>query len=98
MFIKIKHTSLKEMFEKRKIQILVFDFFFFFFSIVAPIKALCSERYHDWNNKFSPLGLNCTELTGDTNIEDFQALQRSHIVFTTPVIENFPFLVFTKFL
>ena len=53
--------------------------------LVAPIKALCSERYEDWNNKFSKFGLKCTEMTGDTELDDFQELQMSHIVFTTPV-------------
>jgi len=52
---------------------------------VAPIKALCSERYHDWSKKFGSFGLKCTELTGDTDIDDFQDLHRSHMVFTTPV-------------
>ncbi|KAJ3923241.1 P-loop containing nucleoside triphosphate hydrolase protein [Lentinula edodes] len=33
---------------------------------VAPTKALCSERYRDWANKFEPLGIKCCELTGDT--------------------------------
>ncbi|XP_057297127.1 probable ATP-dependent DNA helicase HFM1 [Hydractinia symbiolongicarpus] len=51
---------------------------------MAPIKALCSERYQDWNAKFSPFGLKCTELTGDTELDDFHELQYSHIVFTTP--------------
>ena len=38
-----------------------------FFRIVAPIKALCSERYLDWNLKFGPLGIKCVELTGDSD-------------------------------
>ncbi|KAJ4475641.1 hypothetical protein J3R30DRAFT_3294677 [Lentinula aciculospora] len=33
---------------------------------VAPTKALCSERYRDWANKYEPLGIKCCELTGDT--------------------------------
>ncbi|XP_066935876.1 uncharacterized protein [Clytia hemisphaerica] len=51
---------------------------------LAPIKALCSERYQDWTSKFGPFGLKCTELTGDTDIDDFQELHKAHIVFTTP--------------
>ncbi|KAI8504904.1 ATP-dependent DNA helicase MER3 [Branchiostoma belcheri] len=31
---------------------------------MAPMKALCSERYLDWKEKFGPLGLKCQELTG----------------------------------
>ena len=53
--------------------------------IVAPIKALCNERTQDWDAKFSPFGIKCTELTGDTDFDDFYELQRSHIVLTTPV-------------
>ncbi|KAG5724012.1 ATP-dependent DNA helicase MER3 [Termitomyces sp. T112] len=33
---------------------------------IAPTKALCSERYRDWTTKFDPLGITCSELTGDT--------------------------------
>ncbi|KAF7322399.1 DEAD/DEAH-box DNA helicase [Mycena chlorophos] len=33
---------------------------------IAPTKALCSERQRDWSAKFSPLGIKCCELTGDT--------------------------------
>ena len=57
--------------------------------LVAPIKALCNERYQDWNKKFGSFGLRCTELTGDTDLDDFQELQYSNIVFTTPVISIF---------
>jgi len=53
--------------------------------IVAPIKALCSERYADWNDKFGSLGLTCCELTGDTEMDDYFELQRAHIITTTPV-------------
>ncbi|ETW86191.1 hypothetical protein HETIRDRAFT_235038, partial [Heterobasidion irregulare TC 32-1] len=33
---------------------------------MAPTKALCSERFRDWESKFSGLGIKCCELTGDT--------------------------------
>ncbi|TCD63539.1 Sec63 [Steccherinum ochraceum] len=33
---------------------------------VAPTKALCSEKYRDWESKFQTLGVKCCELTGDT--------------------------------
>ena len=52
---------------------------------VAPIKALCSERFEDWKQKFGGLGLQCRELTGDTEIDDYYELQDAHIIFTTPV-------------
>ena len=52
---------------------------------VAPIKALCSERCEAWKEMFHPLGLECTELTGDTQVDDFFELQKANIITTTPV-------------
>eukprot|EP00064_Thunnus_orientalis_P002269 superscaffoldBa00000159_g2276 len=52
---------------------------------MAPIKALCSQCFESWRKKFGPLGLNCKELTGDTEIDDFFEIQDSHIILTTPV-------------
>lgn len=60
----------------------------FLFS-VAPVKALCSERFTDWQNKFNPLGLKCMELTGDTELDDYFELQAVNIIFTTPVCITF---------
>uniref|UniRef100_A0A3B4EXM0 Probable ATP-dependent DNA helicase HFM1 n=1 Tax=Pundamilia nyererei TaxID=303518 RepID=A0A3B4EXM0_9CICH len=51
---------------------------------MAPIKALCSQCFESWKKKFSPLGLTCKELTGDTEIDDFFEIQDSHIILTTP--------------
>ncbi|KAM9459939.1 putative ATP-dependent DNA helicase HFM1 isoform 2-T5 [Salvelinus alpinus] len=51
---------------------------------MAPIKALCSQRFEDWKKKFGPLGLSCKELTGDTEIDDFFEIQDAHIIMTTP--------------
>ncbi|XP_028987993.1 probable ATP-dependent DNA helicase HFM1 isoform X2 [Betta splendens] len=51
---------------------------------MAPIKALCSQCFENWKRKFGPLGLNCKELTGDTEIDDFFEIQDSHIILTTP--------------
>uniref|UniRef100_A0A3B4C0J6 Probable ATP-dependent DNA helicase HFM1 n=1 Tax=Pygocentrus nattereri TaxID=42514 RepID=A0A3B4C0J6_PYGNA len=51
---------------------------------MAPIKALCSQRYENWKLKFGPLGLNCKELTGDTEIDDVFEIQDSHLIITTP--------------
>ncbi|XP_072220467.1 probable ATP-dependent DNA helicase HFM1 isoform X1 [Leuresthes tenuis] len=51
---------------------------------MAPIKALCSQRFENWKKKFGPLGLNCKELTGDTEIDDFFEIHDSHIILTTP--------------
>ncbi|NWZ32562.1 HFM1 helicase, partial [Asarcornis scutulata] len=51
---------------------------------MAPVKALCSQRYHDWKEKFGPIGLNCKELTGDTVMDDLFEIHRAHIIITTP--------------
>lgn len=53
--------------------------------VVAPIKALCSQRFESWKQKFGPLGLNCKELTGDTEIDEVFEIQDAHIIMTTPV-------------
>ena len=55
---------------------------------VAPIKALCSERFEDWSSKFGRLGLRCCELTGDSQLDDYFELQNSQIIMTTPVSYN----------
>lgn len=52
---------------------------------VAPMKALCSERYDDWSSRFGGLGLKCLELTGDSLMYDYSELQDVHIILTTPV-------------
>ncbi|XP_006140221.1 probable ATP-dependent DNA helicase HFM1 isoform X1 [Tupaia chinensis] len=51
---------------------------------MAPIKALCSQRFDDWKGKFGPIGLNCKELTGDTVMDDLFEIQHAHIIMTTP--------------
>ncbi|KAF7700408.1 hypothetical protein HF521_003366 [Silurus meridionalis] len=51
---------------------------------LAPIKALCSQRYENWKQKFGPLGLSCKELTGDTEIDDYFEIQDAHLIMTTP--------------
>ncbi|KAI7789508.1 putative ATP-dependent DNA helicase HFM1 [Triplophysa rosa] len=51
---------------------------------MAPIKALCSQQYENWNQKFGPLGLKCKELTGDTEIDDMFEVQDAHLILTTP--------------
>ncbi|KAG8224071.1 hypothetical protein J437_LFUL001148, partial [Ladona fulva] len=51
---------------------------------IAPIKALCSERYQEWIEKFSPFGLRVLEITGDTDSSDYNQLQNFNIVITTP--------------
>ncbi|XP_078075341.1 putative ATP-dependent DNA helicase HFM1 [Mustelus asterias] len=51
---------------------------------MAPIKALCNQRHDDWKEKFGPIGLNCKELTGDTEMDDYFEIQDAHIIITTP--------------
>ncbi|XP_029141554.1 probable ATP-dependent DNA helicase HFM1 [Protobothrops mucrosquamatus] len=51
---------------------------------MAPIKALCSQRFDDWKLKFGPIGLICKELTGDTAVDDLFEIQHAHIILTTP--------------
>ncbi|XP_051869190.1 probable ATP-dependent DNA helicase HFM1 [Pristis pectinata] len=51
---------------------------------MAPIKALCNQRYEDWKAKFGPIGLMCKELTGDTEMDDYFEIQDAHIIITTP--------------
>ncbi|KIW14781.1 hypothetical protein PV08_07566 [Exophiala spinifera] len=50
----------------------------------APTKALCSERYRDWQSKFGHLNLHCTELTGDTDSKHLNNVQSANIIITTP--------------
>ncbi|KAE8386895.1 Sec63 Brl domain-containing protein [Aspergillus alliaceus] len=50
----------------------------------APTKSLCSERFRDWNRKFHSLGLQCAELTGDTDFTQMGSVQNSQIIITTP--------------
>ena len=52
---------------------------------MAPIKALCSERYLDWQQKLENLGIHCLELTGDTELDDCSIIQTTNIIITTPV-------------
>jgi ATP-dependent DNA helicase HFM1/MER3 len=50
----------------------------------APTKSLCSERFRDWQAKFNTLGLECAELTGDTEHSQLKSVQSANIIITTP--------------
>ncbi|EMC98517.1 hypothetical protein BAUCODRAFT_67333, partial [Baudoinia panamericana UAMH 10762] len=50
----------------------------------APTKSLCAERQRDWQAKFGPLGLECAELTGDTDFAQLRHVQHASIIITTP--------------
>ncbi|XP_054272516.1 uncharacterized protein LOC128992802 [Macrosteles quadrilineatus] len=51
---------------------------------MAPVKALCSEKYQDWVDKFSRLGINCLEVTGDFDNLDFNDIKQYQLILTTP--------------
>ncbi|KAK6357399.1 Sec63 [Orbilia javanica] len=50
----------------------------------APTKALCAERKRDWEKKLTPLGLKCTELTGDTQFNQLAEVKNGDLIVTTP--------------
>jgi ATP-dependent DNA helicase HFM1/MER3 len=50
----------------------------------APTKSLCSERFRDWSSKFNTLGLQCAEITGDTEQSQLRSVQGANIIITTP--------------
>lgn len=70
--------------QKKCFYIITFAVFVIFIT-VAPVKALCSERYQDWQQKLEDLGIHCLELTGDTELDDCSILQTTNIIITTPV-------------
>lgn len=51
---------------------------------LAPTKSLCSERFKDWQPKFAPFGLQCIELTGDSDITQMRNMAAASIIITTP--------------
>ena len=51
---------------------------------MAPVKALCTEKLHDWAKKFSKLNVNCLEVTGDTDVTDLNYLKKHQLILTTP--------------
>ncbi|GAX85570.1 hypothetical protein CEUSTIGMA_g12985.t1 [Chlamydomonas eustigma] len=51
---------------------------------IAPLRALCQEKLQDWSSRFGIfLGLNCVELTGDTEPDPAQ-MESADIICTTP--------------
>eukprot|EP00056_Hartaetosiga_gracilis_P020901 m.21836 g.21836 ORF g.21836 m.21836 type:complete len:384 (+) comp8763_c0_seq1:81-1232(+) len=49
---------------------------------VAPIRALCDERYNDWKQKFK--NANVMKVTGDSTLEDLKRVNSADIIITTP--------------
>ena len=53
---------------------------------IAPIKSLCQEKTFEWKMKYSksPLELNVTEYTSDSEYLNISLLNKSNIILTTP--------------
>ena len=54
---------------------------------IAPLKALCAEKYTEWKAKFEEQhGLKCIELTGDSVTENQtdKEIEMAHLICTTP--------------
>ncbi|XP_066905117.1 probable ATP-dependent DNA helicase HFM1 isoform X2 [Halyomorpha halys] len=52
--------------------------------LYSPVKALCAERFKDWEFKFRKLGLKAIEVTGDSDEGNLMAIQHFNLVLTTP--------------
>ncbi len=50
---------------------------------IAPLKALCEERFYDWEIRLKPLNLKCLQLTGDSETSQ-RDLNTADIILTTP--------------
>ena len=52
---------------------------------MAPLKALCTEKFSEWSKFERDLNLKCIELTGDTNNDDdLSYVENANIICTTP--------------
>ncbi|XP_067640165.1 probable ATP-dependent DNA helicase HFM1 [Eurosta solidaginis] len=51
---------------------------------VAPIKALCSERFADWKLRFEVVGIQCLLITGDSELDELSRLRDAQVIITTP--------------
>ena len=51
---------------------------------MAPLKALCNERFLDWQEKFKKYSLKCMEVTGDSEVDDYDVIRKANFIFTTP--------------
>ena len=55
---------------------------------IAPVKALVQEKLTEWKSKFSLVGVNVGELTGDTVQTDISSLDQFDIIVTTPEVSR----------
>ncbi|KAF0975097.1 hypothetical protein FDP41_005850 [Naegleria fowleri] len=51
---------------------------------IAPVKALVQEKLAEWKKKFTVLGIQVGELTGDSIQTDVSSLDKFDIIVTTP--------------
>ncbi|KAF9624793.1 hypothetical protein IFM89_014081 [Coptis chinensis] len=51
---------------------------------IAPSKALVQEKLRDWNQKLGSWGINCLELTGDSEVYNVRSIQEADLILTTP--------------
>ncbi|KAM0877618.1 hypothetical protein ACQ4PT_035389 [Festuca glaucescens] len=51
---------------------------------IAPMKALVQEKMRDWTAKLGTLGINCLEMTGDSEFYNKKAIHDSDLILTTP--------------
>ena len=42
------------------------------------------EKFRDWSRKFNTVGLQCAELTGNTDHTQLRSVQNSQVIITTP--------------
>lgn len=50
------------------------------------MKALVQEKMRDWKVKLGSLGINCLEMTGDSEFFNKKAIHDSDLILTTPEV------------
>lgn len=51
---------------------------------LAPTKALCSERFRDWNNRLKGMDCKVLEMTGDSKITTPEEAKAARLIIATP--------------
>lgn len=51
---------------------------------MAPTKALCKEKAEQWAKSFGTIGMQTSQLTGDTSRAEMQKVRAARIIVTTP--------------
>ncbi|CAG2100960.1 unnamed protein product [Medioppia subpectinata] len=51
---------------------------------MAPLKKLVDEKYSELKRSFERFGINCVQMTGDSEMKDYERLRDVNIVVTTP--------------